>query len=132
MSFVVVDTDVASFCFKGDSRAQDYRRHLEGNTLVLSFMSVAEFRYWVRLRNWGATRRAELESFLEKFVIHPYDDALCTAWADVTYQARRKGRQLQCADGWIAGIALLHDVPLVTHNARDFDYLDNLKLISEA
>jgi hypothetical protein len=39
---VVVDTDVVSYLFKGDSRAPRYRPHLVGHTPVLSFMTVAE------------------------------------------------------------------------------------------
>jgi len=30
MDYVVVDTDVVSFLFKGDTRASLYRQHLEG------------------------------------------------------------------------------------------------------
>ena len=44
MSDVIVDTDVASFLFKRDTRARWYRRHLLGNTLYASFMTVAELR----------------------------------------------------------------------------------------
>lgn len=43
---VVVDTDVISFQFKGDSRASLYDPHLAGHILVVSFMSVAELDYW--------------------------------------------------------------------------------------
>ena len=39
MTTLIVDTDIVSFLLKGDTRAQMYRPHLEGNTLALSFMS---------------------------------------------------------------------------------------------
>ncbi len=42
MSDAVVDTDVVSFLFKRDTRAQAYKRHLVGRRLVVSFMTVAE------------------------------------------------------------------------------------------
>ena len=41
MSDVVVDTDVASFVFKRDTRARLYRPHLLGKRLYVSFMAVA-------------------------------------------------------------------------------------------
>ncbi len=131
MDFVVVDTDVLSFCFKGDSRAELYRQHLEGHVLVVSFMTVAELRYWAMVRKWGVARRAKMERFLKRFVVHPFDDALCAAWAGVTHQAYRKGRLLPCADAWIAATAIVHDVPLITHNGHDFEYLAGLTVISE-
>ena len=47
---MVVDTDVASFRFKRDTRAERYRPSLERRQLVVSFMTVAELEAWaVRL-----------------------------------------------------------------------------------
>jgi predicted nucleic acid-binding protein len=34
-------------------------------------------------------------------------------------------------DAWIAATALVFDIPLVTHNRRHFDFIENLTLISE-
>ena len=94
-------------------------------------MTVAELRCWAKVRSWGVTRRAKMEEFLKEFLIHPYDDALCTMWAELTHQARLKGMRINCADAWVAATAVLHRIPLVTHNASDFNYLDALVVISE-
>ena len=131
MAFLILDTDVASFCFKGDNRSRLYQPHLAGNVLVLSFMTVAELRYWAKVRRWGVARRAKMEEFLKKFLVYPYDDALCTMWAELIHEARFKGRQIDCADAWIAATAVLYGIPLVTHNASDFNDLDALVVISE-
>ncbi len=50
---VIVDTDGVSFLFKGDTRAQAYRRPLQGRALAVSFMIVAELYQWACVRNWG-------------------------------------------------------------------------------
>ena len=50
---VIVDTDVVSFLFKGDTRAEAYRQHLQSKTLAISFMTVAELYQWAYVRNWG-------------------------------------------------------------------------------
>jgi tRNA(fMet)-specific endonuclease VapC len=42
MSDAVIDTDVVSFLFKRDTRAELYRPHLVGRRIVVSFMTVAE------------------------------------------------------------------------------------------
>jgi tRNA(fMet)-specific endonuclease VapC len=55
---VIVDTDVASFLFKEDTRADIYRTHLAGVVASISFMTLAELEQWVVLRNWGARRHA--------------------------------------------------------------------------
>jgi predicted nucleic acid-binding protein len=43
-----------------------------------------------------------------------------------------QGRVIGTADAWIAATALLNNVPLVSHNRRDFEKVTGLKLISEA
>jgi len=42
MNAAIVDTDVVSMLFKGDSRAQRYRGHIAGRLLGISFMSLAQ------------------------------------------------------------------------------------------
>jgi predicted nucleic acid-binding protein len=39
---------------------------------------------------------------------------------------------VQPADAWIAATALLHDLPLITHNRWDFEDIRGLNVISEA
>lgn len=131
MASVVVDSDVISFLFKRDFRAELYRPHLTGKILVISFMTVAELDLWALQRGWGETRRARMEEQLRNFVVYPFHRALCLKWAEVSDGARRKGRPISCADAWIAATALLHDIPLVSHNREHFSDIQGLILISE-
>jgi tRNA(fMet)-specific endonuclease VapC len=127
-----VDTDVVSFLFKRDPRAEWYRLHLTGKLLVLSFMTVAELDRWALARNWGQNRRTRMDEYLRNFIVHPFDRVLCQKWAEVSDCARRNGRRIECADAWIAATAVLHNIPLVTHNSKDFAGVDGLSVISEA
>ncbi len=129
---VVVDTDVVSYLFKADTRAEAYRPHLVGKTLVLSFMTVAELYRWAEERNWGQNRRTALEQHLRNFVVYSCNRELCGSWARVMAQAQRNGRQLNCADGWIAATAILHGIPLVTNNRSDYEGRPGLQIICEA
>jgi predicted nucleic acid-binding protein len=72
-----------------------------------------------------------MERHLRRYVVQPYDRALCLKWAEVTNAARRKGRPIQTADAWIATTALMHSIPLVTHNPDDYAGVDGLTIISE-
>jgi tRNA(fMet)-specific endonuclease VapC len=132
MISAVIDTDVVSFLFKRDSRADLYRPHLVGKILVISFMTLAELDRWTMERNWGKARRERMEEHLKNFVIYHSDRALCLKWAEISDSARRKGRPIQTADAWIAATALLHDIPLITHNRNDYVGIDRLTIISEA
>ncbi len=127
----LVDTDVVSYLFRGDTRAQFYRPYLAGKQLAISFMTVAELERWVLERGWGQPRQQRMEAYLRRFTIYLVNRALCRAWAEVTYQARRKGRPIQTADAWIAATALTYSLPLVTHNVSDYAGVDGLALISQ-
>lgn len=129
---VVVDTDVVSYLYKQDTRAEDYRAHLNGKLLTVSFMTIAELHRWTLERNWGERRKQDLEKFLHRFTVIEVTHALCVQWAAASDQARRNGRPIETADGWIAATALLYNVPLVTHNKSDYVGIEGLQIISEA
>ena len=126
---VIVDTDVVSFLFKGDTRAQAYRQHLQGKTLAVSFMTVAELYQWAYVRNWGESRLSRLEERLRAYVILPYDAELCKQWARVRVECQRQGRPISTQDAWIAATALRHRCPLATHNRDDYAAVAGLDII---
>jgi tRNA(fMet)-specific endonuclease VapC len=132
MTPVVVDTDVASFLFKNDSRAQAYLEHLRDRQWLISFMTEAELEQWALLSNWQAKRIEWLRVFLERFVIVPSSRDLVLKWAEVMVAARRNGRRLETADAWIAATAALYEASLITHNAGDYLGVTGLELITEA
>jgi tRNA(fMet)-specific endonuclease VapC len=132
MRALLVDTDVASFLFKPDTRAKLYEPHLRGSLPFVSFMTVAELEQWALLRNWGTARKARLEAHLQQFTLIPFDRPLCRQWAEVRYEGKTKGRKIETGDAWIAATALLYKLPLVTHNRAHFDWIGGLTVISEA
>ena len=130
MKPVLIDTDVVSFLFKNDSRAQSYLPHLHDRQWLISFMTEAELEQWVLLAKWNAKRIDWLRIFLERFGIIPSSHDLVIKWAEVMVAARQAGRRLETADAWIAATAVLYDAPLVTHNASDYAGVPGLKLIT--
>jgi tRNA(fMet)-specific endonuclease VapC len=133
MRAVIVDTDVVSFIFKGDTRGDLYEPHLTGALASISFMTVAELEQWVIARNWGARRHGELLRFLkQRFTVIDSSGALCRKWAEVREQVRQNGRIIQVGDAWLAASALLYGIPLVTHNAADFAGIAGLIILSES
>jgi hypothetical protein len=51
---------VLSYLYNGHPLAENYRSNLEGNTAVISFMTLAELHYGTLNNNWGDSRRADL------------------------------------------------------------------------
>lgn len=130
MALLLVDTDVASFLFKGDSRAGAYGQILRGNELALSFMTVAELFQWAAMRNWGEARTKRLEQALEKYLVLPVDGELCRQWARLRAGTKAQGVAMSVQDAWIASTALRYGLPLVTHNSKDFCRVEPLQVLS--
>jgi tRNA(fMet)-specific endonuclease VapC len=126
----IVDTDVVSMLFKGDSRAHNYRAYLTGRLIGISFMTLAELNRWSLDRNWGTARIWELEMHLTKYTILPASRELCSTWAKVSWEARKKGRPIQTADAWIAASALHYQVPLITNNPSNYTMINGLDLLT--
>jgi tRNA(fMet)-specific endonuclease VapC len=128
---LVVDTDVVSYIFKRDTRAALYEPHLVGKVMLISFMTLAELDHWTLKNNWGDARRGRLSRYLERFAVFHSDEDLCLKWAQVRDQAIRDGRPIETADAWIAATALLHNLPLVTHNGSHYAGVAGLQVITE-
>lgn len=63
MTPAVVDTDVVSFLFKSDARAQQYLLFLHDRRLLISFMTEAELEQRVLLAKWGSERISRFRGF---------------------------------------------------------------------
>lgn len=118
---LLIDTDVISYAYKKDSRSVLYEPHLKGNSFVISFMTLAELNHWTLGNNWGEKRKSEFSEFLKNYLVIYPDEKACEIWAQITINARKKGTPIETADAWIAAVALMFDIPLVTHNRKHFE-----------
>jgi tRNA(fMet)-specific endonuclease VapC len=130
MTPVVVDTDVVSFLFKNDSRAQLYLPLMRNRDLLVSFMTEAELEQWILLAKWGVDRVRRFRIFMTGFASVPSSRDLILQWAGVMVAARANGRRIESADAWIAATTLLYDAALITHNPKDYLGVPNLRVLS--
>lgn len=126
----MLDTNIFSYLIRGDTRAEAYRAYLAGRQLGVSFQSVAELRRWALERRWGPARRRALERQIEQITVYLVDDALITAWAELTARLRPLGRPITDGDAGIAATAWLLQIPLATHNRRHFADITGLEVVS--
>ena len=130
MAAVLLDTDVFSFIFKQDSRADAYALDVVGELPCLSFMTVAELTRWSLQHRWGLKRRAKLRSSISACTVIEYDSKTADAWARICVERLRAGRPIACGDCWIAASALRHKIPLITHNAKHYAGISGLRIIT--
>ena len=129
---MMLDTNIVSYIMRGSREAMMYLPLLQDKVLCVSFITVGELYFWAEKKRWGYQKRLQLENVLKKYVVIPYDFRIAKCYAKVRAERERKGLPISCADAWIAASAVRHDVPIVTHNVRDFRNISNLHVISEA
>lgn len=129
---LLLDTNIVSYLFKRDSRAELYQHHLVGQELAIAIMTVAELFQWAALRNWGEPRRKALERYLDRYTILPVEIITCRFWARIRAERVVAGLPISPQDTWIAATAIQHQIPLVTHNPDDFQHIEGLTVITEA
>lgn len=119
MNVVLLDTSVASLLHpkkKADSLRAKYEPHMRGQTLALSFQTVAELWNWAESNKWGDTAREGLDAFIRRFLIVPYDYELAKVWARTMAVSASVGRRLEAGDCWILATAIHRRIPLLTHD----------------
>jgi len=128
---VIVDTCVVSYLMRGGPLAEAYAPHVQGYLLAISFITVGELYFGAEKANWGKNKRKALETTLRNFVVIPYDHEIARCYGRLVAERKRNGKPIQPNDAWIAACTVRHGVPLVTHNAKDFEGIATLEVITE-
>jgi predicted nucleic acid-binding protein len=131
MNTVLLDTNIVSYLFKGDTRAALYEPHLLNRELAVAMMTVAELFQWAATRNWGQARMRRLEETIQNYTILPMDIETCRLWAAVRVQRSAGGHPISSQDAWVAATALRFQLSLVTHNPADYQGVSGLTVITE-
>lgn len=130
-SYLLVDTNIVSYAFKGDDCILLYAEVLAGKQLAISFMTIAELFQWTVVRNWGKNRIGQLEEALRSYLGLFPDMELCRLWGQIRAQCRAVGRPISPQDAWIGATALRYQLPLVTHNPDDFEAIEGLMVLTK-
>lgn len=128
---IILDTCIVSYMMKGGPLAHAYAPHCDGRLLAISFISVGELYYGAEKAGWGVQKRNSLETVLRNFVVIPYDHEIARCYGRLVTERNRNGNPIDPNDAWIAACTLRHSVPLVTHNAKHFQGISAIKLITE-
>ena len=63
-------------------------------------------------------------------MIIPVDIEVCRIWGNLRAERQATGKAISPQDAWIAATAIRHNLPLVTNNAKDFQNIIKLQVIT--
>lgn len=95
----------------------------------MSFVTVAELCRWAVKNNWGQPRIDALRQAIGRYTVLAPDEQTSWQWAQLMCIP---GRPIAPGDAWIAAAALRYAMPLLTHNGRHFEHIQDLVVISES
>lgn len=118
---MILDSNIVIYAFEPKYRESNLEKFLlQGEFSVSNITRLEVMGFW---RNSDA----EFERFAMFFdALHVL--AVSSEIVDRAIQLRRQ-KSMGLADAIIAATALLHQLPLVTHNTRDFQWIEGLELI---
>lgn len=127
---ILVDTDVVSYLLRGDTRAERFQQLLNDRRLTVSFQTVAELYRGAFQNDWGEVRMTRMLRWLAGVTIAPYAPPMAIAWARIMADSRLAGVAMSPQDAWIAATGLVHGLPLLTNNRKDYQHIRGLELPS--
>lgn len=125
---IILDTNVISACMRpAKHRAVvEWLNGQPAEDIWTTTVTLFELRYGIA-KLAAPDHRAELEATwkaLASLIFHdrilPLDQRAASAAAELAGIRARKGRRIETADTFIAGIAISRDAILATRNVRDF------------
>jgi tRNA(fMet)-specific endonuclease VapC len=99
---------------------------------AISVITVSELLHGVHRASGGvrARRRAVVESLLEEAETLPITAPVARVHAELWSSLVTRGQMMGLHDLWIAATAVAHGFGVVTHNRRDFDRVEGLRVVS--
>jgi predicted nucleic acid-binding protein len=94
VSFVVLDTDVASHILRG----RDFgplRTRLTGQTWCISYVTLGELTKWTILRSWGPRKLETLAAWRHGVVTLPYSERVAITWSELQARSERRAAPAQ-------------------------------------
>jgi predicted nucleic acid-binding protein len=106
-----------------------YQLTTGGHTSALPVVVIGELRALSLTWSWGPVRRARLANIISLFLpLDIHAENVLDAYATIDTRSAACGKDMGKNDLWIAAVAHVHDLTLLTADA-DFDHIHKLGLI---
>jgi len=125
----VFDTNIISYLLNEHSFLELYEKYFFGTKICISFMTEAELLRGAYKKKWGTRKLENLKQFIARCKILQSNSKIADLWATIK---ELPGKNVSDGDAWVAATALGYDLPLVSHNAKDFRFIPDLNLLTES
>jgi len=129
VSEALVDTDILSFYFKGDTKVvASFRNYLNKfeviNTSIITYYEIIS---GLKYKQAELQLRQFYDFVMANSIIHISEESAKIS-GDIYSNLRKKGIVVGTSDILIAGIAMENDLTLITNNEKHFKQISGLKI----
>lgn len=124
----VLDTNILVYFFKGMGNVAQNLLNAAPQEVGIPTIVIHEIQYGLLKLQDPEKRQAQFQAFLNITQQLPFGIKEATTAAAIRVQLERKGTPIGPFDLLIAATALSENHILVTHNTKEFQRVDNLKI----
>jgi tRNA(fMet)-specific endonuclease VapC len=124
----LLDTNILIYFFKNLGAVRLHMARQQDTDIHLCTPVLWELRTGAHKSEYPATQFKKLAAVQARFRVHAFDEASAEKAALVRAQLERQGTPIGTTDTLIAGIALAHELTLVTRNTREFGRVSGLPI----
>jgi len=126
---LLLDTNIVTYISSETDWKKTYEPIVFGKKLFICFMTQAELLEGAYRKKMSSKNiQKYLNVLWSRYITLPSNDLICDHFARIRFQ--RRNRPISVPDALIAATALAYELPLVTHNAKDFAGIDGLQLVT--
>jgi tRNA(fMet)-specific endonuclease VapC len=129
MNRALIDTDILSYYFKGDSIVIDnFKKYLTAFDIIeISLITYYEIMSGLLYKN--ALKQLEIfNEFVSENIVIALTEESCKISSEIYSKLRINGELIDDIDLLIAGIAIENEMTLVTNNENHFGRIQGLKI----
>ncbi len=125
----LLDTNIVSYWMRGDFIVIERIKAHSPSDLALSSITLAEIWYGIEKSPIKKKeRRAKIDKISNLLNIYHFDELAARSYGDIRTRLENNGVPISERDIQIAAIAMANKLVLVTHNVKEFQRIDQLRV----
>lgn len=125
----LLDTNIISYWMRGEPELLERIKQHSPAELSLSTITLAEIYYGIeKSQRKLKERRRKIEQICLLLEVHHFDESAAAHYGIIRAQLEKKGVIISERDLQIASIALAKGLCVVTHNTKEFNRVEKLRV----
>ncbi len=125
----LLDTNIVSYWMKGDGQVISRLKKHAPSDLSISAITLAEIYYGIEKSPVRKKeRRLKIEKISSLLELYYFDEKAARKYALIRTQLEKQGVMIGERDIQIASIAMANKLVVVTHNTKEFNRVEKLKV----